>query len=453
MVIKTNRAMLPPLSRHVLQVFFIIAFIAIMATEVYIGSNRYSSDAQVVGQSAALFITASRIAALLAAMMIMLQFALSVRFKILDLTFGFDRLMKFHSIMGPTAAVLAASHPLLLYTPKVYHLGTLRLDLWPQLLGMLALTMLAIIIATTLGRVFLQLKFQTWLGIHQLTFATEAAVAVHSLVLGNNLKSGWPRFTWMTVIAVYAATFIWAKFVKPYKLKQRLFTVTEVTPVNYNTHNLRLEPGSGKVFDYLPGQFAFLKLYRKATLPEEHPFTISSSPGDTNHIDFTIKESGDYTSTIGQTKPKETATIDGPYGRFSYLRLPKYDRLIMIAGGVGITPLLSGLRHMAKTGFSRPVILIWANKTEKDIFFKDELAKIQVSLPKLQVHHVLSNQPDFTGHKGFVNKQLLEKLIPQPLAASQVMLCGPPPMMKIVSAALIQTGFAGRQIHTERFSL
>jgi predicted ferric reductase len=203
--------------RHILQVFFIIAFIAILGMEVYIGSNRYSSDAQVMGQSAALFITAGRTTALLAAMMIMLQFALVARFKILDHTFGFGRLIKFHSIMGTTAVVLAASHPLLLYTPKVYSLGALRLALWPELLGILALTMLAIIIVTTLGRTFLQLKFQTWRKIHHLTFAVAAIVAVHSLVLGSNLKDGWPRLVWLMVIAAYAAAFIWGKLVKPYK--------------------------------------------------------------------------------------------------------------------------------------------------------------------------------------------------------------------------------------------
>jgi len=219
MIIKNSGAMLSPLLRRFLQIFFVIAFIAILAAEVYVGSNRYRSDAQVMGQSAALFITASRIAALLAAMMIMLQFALSARFKILDITFGFGRLMRLHSIMGPTAVVLAASHPLLLYTPKVYSLGALRLALWPELLGMLALTMLAIIIATTLGRTFLQLKFKTWRRIHQLAFTVTAIVAVHSIVLGNSLKSGWPRFAWLTVIAAYAAAFIWVKLVKPYKLK------------------------------------------------------------------------------------------------------------------------------------------------------------------------------------------------------------------------------------------
>ena len=219
MIIKSSGAMLPPLLRHILQVFFIIAFIAILGMEVYVGSNRYSSDVKVMGQSAALFITAGRTAALLAATMIMLQFALSARFKILDRTFGFGRLMRLHSIMGPTAVVLAASHPLLLYTPKVYSLGALRLALWPELLGMLALTMLAIIIATTLGRVFLQLKFQTWRKIHQLSFAVTAIVAVHSIVLGSNLRDGWPRLVWLTVLAAYAASFIWVKLVKPYKLK------------------------------------------------------------------------------------------------------------------------------------------------------------------------------------------------------------------------------------------
>ncbi|HIE26514.1 TPA: hypothetical protein EYP66_04440 [Candidatus Poribacteria bacterium] len=67
----------------------------------------------------------------------------------------------------------------------------------------------------------------------------------------------------------------------------------------------------------LPGQFHFIKLYREGGLPvEEHPFTISSSPTEKGFVSSTIKESGDFTATIGQTKPGDTASVQGPYGRF-----------------------------------------------------------------------------------------------------------------------------------------
>jgi predicted ferric reductase len=186
---------------------------------------------------------------------------------------------------------------------------------------------------------------------------------------------------------------------------------------------------------------------------EEHPFTISSAPSQQGFITFTIKQSGDYTSTIGQTKPGDTATIDGPYGRFSYLRFGKFDHFIMIAGGVGITPIMSCLRHMAATSFDKPVTLIWANRTTKDIFFEDELKKIKTQIPDMCIHHVLSDEPDFQGPKGYVTESLLRELLPQVTAKTQVMLCGPPPMMKLVSKALRNIGFSRKQIHTERFAL
>ena len=79
---------------------------------------------------------------------------------------------------------------------------------------------------------------------------------------------------------------------------------------------------------------------------EEHPFTISSAPGDDGCLAFTVKASGDYTRALRQAVQGDRARVDGPYGRFSYvLRTQPGQPLLLIAGGVGITPMLSMLEH------------------------------------------------------------------------------------------------------------
>jgi len=450
---QTKQALLPPSARFALGIVVFILFLSLLVTEIYLGCHGYDDLSKSLGSKAATLITIGKTAGLLAAMMVFFQFALTARFKIIDKIFGFDRLIRFHMIMGATAASLIVLHPLLLYGSKVYQLGALRLALWPQMLGATALTLLWVIAITSLWRNFLQLQFETWLKIHQLTFVAAFVVATHSVVLGSDLSPGWPLILWLTLIGAYILTLIWVKLIKPEMLRKNLFTVQEVTKVGYNTFSLRLIPLGGKLFDYVPGQFAFLTLYRKNPPAEEHPFTISSSPTQAGFITFTIKQCGDYTSTIHLTRPGDTATIDGPYGRFSYLRFGQIDRMIMIAGGVGITPILSCLRHMAATGFDKPVILIWASRTKKNIFFADELKQIQANLPGMQIHHVLSDEPGYEGPKGNVTEELLRKLLPPLTTKTQVMLCGPPPMMDKVSASLRNVGFSRRQIHTERFAL
>ena len=445
--------LLPSFVRFALGAAVLILFFSLLMAEIYVGCRGYNELTKLHGSKTALLIIAGKTAGLLAATIVFFQFAFTARFKIFDRIFGFDRLIFFHIIMGATSACLIIMHPILLYGSKVYQLGEFRWELWPQMLGAAALILVWVIAITSLWRNFLQLKFEAWLAIHQLTFIAALTVATHSVVLGSDLRPSWPLLLWLVIIIAYITTLIWVKLIKPEMLRKNLFLVEEVTKVGYNTFNLRLIPIGGKMFDYIPGQFAFLTLYRKTPPTEEHPFTISSSPTQVGFITFTIKQSGDFTSTIYLTKPGETAAIDGPYGRFSYLRFSQIDRMIMIAGGVGLTPIISCLRHMAATGFDKPVILIWSNHTSKNIFFADELKQIQTTLSNMQIYYVLSHEPSYNGLKGHINEELLRKLLPPVTAKTQVMLCGPSPMMSSVIDALRSLGFSRGQIHTERFAL
>lgn len=115
---------------------------------------------------------------------------------------------------------------------------------------------------------------------------------------------------------------------------------------------------------------------------------------------------GDFTATVKDTTSADEAYIDMPYGIFSFLN---YDapNLVFIAGGIGITPFISMLRYMVDKKLERNVILIWGNKTEKDIAFKSELEQMVVAMPSLRIIHVLSNQPPWPGEKGYVDTRLL----------------------------------------------
>ena len=438
-------------TKTLIQILLLLGLPLIFFVQLTVAWSNYGGQAGVIGVGPARLVAAGKSAALLAATLVMFQFVLSARLKTLDRLFGIHRLLRLHSITGPTAAVLALSHPLLIYGSKVYGGQETLAGLWPQLLGGVILLILATIVATTLGRRFLELPYERWKRIHQLTFVTVALLAVHALILGSDLKSGWPRILFLGLLGMYVVLFCRVKLIKPARLKSRPFTVTEVTRLNHDTWNLRLKP-TGENFRYLPGQFAFLTLHRQKEKPCEHPFTISSSPTERECITFAIKESGDFTNTIGATKPGELARLEAPFGRFSYLKLPAFDRLVMIAGGVGITPMLSCLRHIAESGVAKPLTLIWANKTKDDIFLESELSELIAALPDLKVHRVLSRQPDYGGLTGRVDKNLLLKLIPHPTRNTHIMLCGPPAMMKSVKEELRGAGIPRSRIHTEKFS-
>lgn len=406
-----------------------------------------------VSESGQIFAIAGKISGLWAATLIIAQFVFSARLKILNKIFGIDRLMVSHKFLGSTAFTLAIFHPLLLYQSGSYSFGTIELELWPELLGAATLTLLAVIVCTSLFRVFLQLDYRYWRIIHQLTFIAVLLAAIHALVIGSELQFWLSRIVFLMVISAYIILFIWVKFIKPRRLKDNPYEVTEVTALNHNVFNLRLKPDKTSLFEYLPGQFAFLRIFSKDLKAEEHPFTISSSPANRDYISFTIKNSGDYTSTIGMTKVGDKATVEAPLGRFSFMMYPQTDHIILIAGGIGITPLLSMLRYIAQNDNQKHVTLIWANRTVDDTFLSEEFEDILHAMPNLKIHHIMSKQPDYAGLKGYLNEAILKELLNPVLPGARVFLCGPSSMMKLVKGSLRNIGFAKNQIIMENFAL
>ena len=227
--------------------------------------------------------------------------------------------------------------------------------------------------------------------------------------------------------------------------------VSSVHQQTHNTWTLRLVPEQGEeIFSYMPGQFAFLKLIRTEGPSEEHPFTISSSPTQRGQVSFTIKESGDFTRTIGKTREGDRAVLNAPFGRFSF----KFDdpkSIVFIAGGVGITPIMSMLRYLRDTDDKRPVRSIYGNRLEKDIIFREEIEKLPENVKST---HVLSGaSPDWQGLRGHVTKEIIEQHARDILNEADVYVCGPPPMMEKVIESLEELGVSPNRIHFERFTL
>jgi predicted ferric reductase len=346
-------------------------------------------------------------------------------------------------------------HPMFLYAPEARTLGAIRLDIWPALIGVVLLIGLWIGACLSLWRVFLGIPYQIWYRFHRMGMFTAAVlVAVHALSVTGNLRYGWPLYALIIVLVLYVALFVWIKAMKPALLKRTRYSVSKVSPAGRDTYAVELSPPEGDVFDYAPGQFAFVTFHSESLPVERHPWTISSTPTRSQSLIFTIKCSGDFTAYIDRLKPGDTAEVDGPYGLFSYLasvRDPNRE-LVMIAGGVGVTPMLSMLRYMVDVDQTRKATLIWSNKTEADILCREEIEEMKAKLPNLAVHHVLSAQADFQGRTGRLNQDMLKELLANSSYEAAIFVCGPPPMMDSVCGDLKEIGYSPRTIFTERFS-
>lgn len=401
---------------------------------------------------------AAKMMALTGMSAMMLQFILGGRLRFLTLPYGLDMVLGFHRLMGPVAVLLILGHPLLLaWDGNVFAYFFVKLDVpWYFLMGRAALLLAAIHGTFSLLRVALNADYQKWLFVHRLAAPLIITGGfAHSLAIGSDLKVLTTQVAWSGLFGLAALSFLNSRVIRPTRSSRGSYSVTSVKQESDNVTTLTLVPPAGASrIDHLPGQFHFLTLLRGRGLPrEEHPFTIASSPTADGYLQSTIKNSGDFTATVRQTREGDKAAVLGPYGRFSYVLHPNENDLVFIAGGIGITPLMSMLRHMHDTDTMKNVTLLYANRTEKDIVFRREIEQIKDSrTPCLTVAYFLQNPPSgWEGESGYVTREALEKYCAD-TPSNIFYVCGPPVMMKKIAAALKAMGVKNDAIRMERFS-
>lgn len=391
-----------------------------------------------------------RIAGLLGFSLLALQVATGSRMKLLDRVFGLDLVVAFHKRMGIVCGLLILAHPILLAAGMgSTYLFSFQTG-WEVNLGKAAFAALFLTVAMAMFRRALKIDYNTWLLFHKGAVLVVIAGFVHALLIGSDLQTTGMRIYWSVLLGMTMVSFANENILRPLVGRHR-FRVASVHQETHNTWTLRLAPEKGgEVFSYRPGQFAFLKLIRQNGPSEEHPFTISSSPTQRGEVCFTIKESGDFTRTIGKTRAGDGAALDAPFGRFSFT-FDDPRSMVFVAGGVGITPLMSMLRYLRDTGDTRPVRLICGNKLEKDIIFREEIEALPENVKTV---HVLSgDSPGWQGPRGRVTRETLERHAGDILDEAGIYVCGPPPMMSSVIKALKALGTGPDRIHSERFAL
>lgn len=221
--------------------------------------------------------------------------------------------------------------------------------------------------------------------------------------------------------------------------------ITEIIEQTHDVKSFRFKRPEG--FEYKAGQYVFVSIPVNGEM-QRKPFTISSSPTEKEYLEFTKKLTGhEYSDVLDAMVPDDVLIINGPNGRFTFEG--EYDKIALISGGIGVTPMISICRYCSEGKTGTDVVFLDSNKVEDDIAFKDEVDEMGREHPNLKVVHTLTRAgTDWLGCTGRICEPMLLDYISDILGRT-VYVCGPPPMMKSVVELLLNMGIPKKQIKKE----
>ena len=380
------------------------------------------------------------------------------RIRSITRAFGIEDVIDLHRSLGVFSGVLVLVHLacVIATNPAQVALLDQGLNGPPAKAASVATAALVMLVVLAAARRRLNQRYEVWRWMHVLLAITVlGGSALHVYWLNHLLQQRSIQLVFalmlFAVAAVLSHRWVWRTLLDP----STEFVVAEVRRESetVTTVSLAACDDSDAEWEFSPGQFAWLRLRRTVT-GEEHPFTIASSPHLPGRVEFTIRHAGDWTRSIHQLRPGQPVWLDGPHGSFTS-DADTCDGVIMIAGGVGITPMMSMVRAAADRRDPRPHRLIVVARSHEDLLFRDELGYLREELD-LEITEVLRRpHPGWDGHTGEINVGLLTAVLgaePQHFHLDYF-LCGPPGLVTDTLEALEALGVPTERIHTEQFDM
>ncbi|MGD8492752.1 MAG: ferredoxin reductase family protein [Desulfobacterales bacterium] len=396
---------------------------------------------------------AGQVTGLVAGCLLLIQVVLAARLKSLDRIFGLDRLFRYHRLGGFIIAALVIVHPIAIFISDDRIFIPLQWRYWPEFVGLFLTLLIVFMVVTGHWRAGLRLAFQRWWPIHRIAgMLAVTAFGIHVLSVNDTFEQKLPWLLAIVALALCGLVFLW---IRTRRLRNRVrpLRVSAVEPAGADAVSLKMVAEGHHLPAYLPGQFGFVSLSSAHVSNEEHPFTIASSPTQSDALEIVVRTTGDWTAQLPNLQPQDGVLFDGPYGLFGHLSISKQTEIIMIAGGIGITPMLSMLRYMAESDDQRKITLLWSNQTPDHIVLPDAFEKLAAQLKGLHIVHVMTRASEYSGERGRLDRSKLKRLLSGCSRSAAVMVCGPDHMMQDVRLHLVSLGFQRQMIFMERFVL
>lgn len=240
---------------------------------------------------------------------------------------------------------------------------------------------------------------------------------------------------------------------RPWTGQLKVAHIIRETPT-IETYRL-VAPASGSLpFDFLPGQFLQVEVEIKSGKTARRSYTIASSPSQRAYVELTVKREAQGLVSRhlhDHVKVGDLLKLTGPFGKFTFTGSDA-ESIVLIAGGVGITPMMSVLRYLTDIAWPGDIFFVYGARSPDEFVFRDEIERLARLHDRVHVFATVQEAAGVTwpGPTGVITKEALAAAVPK-LAERRIHLCGPPAMMAAVRSVLVELGVPEAQIHSEAF--
>lgn len=393
------------------------------------------------------------------AVMLLLQLVSSGRFEALSGRIGIDLTMAFHKWAARLMILVILLHPLIFLLPVSLD----RLDVAANhllamlgspryLSGVVALSLVVVVVGLALARDRLPVPYEAWRATHGLlAFAASGATLDHLLNVGTYSSTTGLLAFWLVLALAAAAAALGVYTIRAWRMHRQGWRVETVRRLADQLWKVTLVGMPDEALSFRAGQFAWLAFAPHRFPLFDHPFSIASSPGDGSRLSFVVREAGDFTNGIGALAIGTPVGLDTPHGSFT-LEGVDAESLLLIAGGVGVAPIMSLLGDLADRGDRRPVRLVYGARSPSAMIDPDVFRPMLERLEAKVIFTVDQTPPNWPHQIGPITRSLLEEALsgldPRRVVA---MVCGPSAMMAAVTDSLHALGLPYGSIRYERF--
>ena len=340
--------------------------------------------------------------------------------------------------------------------------------------GFGALVLMVPLAITSFDSMVSKLGAKWWKLLHRLTYVAIAAGAYHYWLQAKSDKRQPDAFGYV-VIALIAYRIIaheWNTHRELVTAHQKLAAAKKAGPKkkSFWSGNLKLarifqetpdvktfrfvNPEGGALpFEHIAGQYINLKLAIDGKRVNRS-YTIASSPTRNAYVEISVKkaQNGYGSKHLHETWHEgQLISVSAPAGK-SFFAGHEAQKVVLIAGGIGITPMMSVVRSLTDRGWTGQMYLAFSVRKKQDVVFAHELEDLQARHPNLHVLVTLTNDPEveWSGARGQLTAEMLAAFIPD-VTRGPVMMCGPDPMMNGVRKMLVGMGIPDAEITQEEF--